>query len=224
MDKILDDDICQLATVSETEPLLIQEIGLVSDGSCLQNVMLAEQLQSQLNIPCHIFTAHEMGYSPFLLMDCNVLSAEDVKQLLINSFTKSERTVVALLNVEPDSEHESLISWTGINGIFYHNTDRHHLILGIEHLLKGDFWLSRRLVYSFLKNNRKAPVNNHPNVSLTRREEQVLRFIVQGTTNAQMAEKLFVSEHTIKSHLYNIFRKIDVKNRLEASNWARENL
>jgi len=224
MGTFIDDDICPLATASETESLSIREIGLVSDGACLQNVMLAEQLQNQLKIPCHLFTANEMGYSPFLLMDCNVLSADDVKQLLIRSFTKSENTVVALLNVKHGSKHELLISWRGINGIFYHNTDRHHLILGIEHLLKGDFWLSRHLVYSFLKNNRKAPVNKHPSVALTRREEQVLRYIVKGTTNALMAEKLFVSEHTIKSHLYNIFRKIDVKNRLEASNWARENL
>ncbi|MCV5737336.1 helix-turn-helix transcriptional regulator, partial [Escherichia coli] len=52
------------------------------------------------------------------------------------------------------------------------------------------------------------------------RELQVLRCLQAGASNSQMAEELFVSEFTIKSHLYQIFKKLSVKNRVQAIAWA----
>ena len=63
-----------------------------------------------------------------------------------------------------------------------------------------------------------------PACGLTQRELEIIGLLGTGATNAEIAEKLFVSEHTVKSHLYNIFRKIKVHNRLQAMNWARRNL
>ncbi|HCH5920402.1 helix-turn-helix transcriptional regulator, partial [Vibrio parahaemolyticus] len=45
-----------------------------------------------------------------------------------------------------------------------------------------------------------------------------------GASNQQIAEQLFVSENTVKTHLHNIFKKIDVKNRVQALIWAKENI
>jgi ATP/maltotriose-dependent transcriptional regulator MalT len=42
-----------------------------------------------------------------------------------------------------------------------------------------------------------------------------------GASNTEIADSLFVSEHTVKSHLYNVFKKLNVKNRLQAVSWAR---
>ncbi|HHP0488874.1 TPA: LuxR C-terminal-related transcriptional regulator, partial [Vibrio harveyi] len=61
-------------------------------------------------------------------------------------------------------------------------------------------------------------------VELTRREIQVLQILKEGGSNMEIADSLFISEHTIKSHLYNIFRKIEVKNRTQATSWAKRNL
>ncbi|WP_025575228.1 response regulator transcription factor, partial [Vibrio parahaemolyticus] len=61
-------------------------------------------------------------------------------------------------------------------------------------------------------------------VDLTIRELQVLRCLQAGASNSQMAEELFVSEFTIKSHLYQIFKKLSVKNRVQAIAWADQNL
>ncbi|TOB46535.1 helix-turn-helix transcriptional regulator, partial [Vibrio parahaemolyticus] len=57
-------------------------------------------------------------------------------------------------------------------------------------------------------------------VELTRREIQVLKMLKEGGSNMEIADSLFISEHTIKSHLYNIFRKLEVKNRTQATSWA----
>jgi DNA-binding NarL/FixJ family response regulator len=58
--------------------------------------------------------------------------------------------------------------------------------------------------------------------SLTRREREVLRLVAQGMTNGQMAGQLWITEETVKFHLSNIYRKIEVKNRTQASRWAAE--
>lgn len=50
---------------------------------------------------------------------------------------------------------------------------------------------------------------------LTEREKDLSRLIYQGKTNGQIAETLFISESTVKTHVYNIFRKMDVKSRME---------
>jgi DNA-binding NarL/FixJ family response regulator len=58
---------------------------------------------------------------------------------------------------------------------------------------------------------------------LTRREMEILRLTAEGYSNAQMAKMLWVTEQTVKFHLSNIYRKLDVSNRTEASRWAQLN-
>ena len=59
---------------------------------------------------------------------------------------------------------------------------------------------------------------------LTRREKQILSLTATGATNTEIANNLNVSMHTVKTHIYNLFKKIDVSNRIQAVNWAKENL
>jgi DNA-binding NarL/FixJ family response regulator len=56
---------------------------------------------------------------------------------------------------------------------------------------------------------------------LTRRELEILRLVAEGHSNAQLAKMLWVTEQTVKFHLSNIYRKLDVSNRTEASRWAQ---
>ena len=58
---------------------------------------------------------------------------------------------------------------------------------------------------------------------LTRRELEILRLAAEGHSNAQLARMLWVTEQTVKFHLSNIYRKLDVSNRTEASRWAQVN-
>jgi DNA-binding NarL/FixJ family response regulator len=58
---------------------------------------------------------------------------------------------------------------------------------------------------------------------LTRRELEILRLVAEGYSNSQLAKMLWVTEQTVKFHLSNIYRKLDVANRTEASRWAQLN-
>ena len=58
---------------------------------------------------------------------------------------------------------------------------------------------------------------------LTRRELEILRLVAEGYSNSQLAKMLWVTEQTVKFHLSNIYRKLNVANRTEASRWAQLN-
>ena len=59
---------------------------------------------------------------------------------------------------------------------------------------------------------------------LTRREMEILDVLASGAKNEEIANKLFISPHTVRTHLYTIYRKIQVSNRLQAVLWASKNL
>jgi DNA-binding NarL/FixJ family response regulator len=67
-----------------------------------------------------------------------------------------------------------------------------------------------------------APLPTHSH-RLTKREVEILRLAAEGHSNAQMARMLWVTEQTVKFHLSNVYRKISVGNRTEASRWAQVN-
>ena len=57
----------------------------------------------------------------------------------------------------------------------------------------------------------------HP---LTRREREILTLVSEGLQNADIAQQLWITEQTVKFHLTNIYRKLGVSNRTQASRWA----
>ena len=65
------------------------------------------------------------------------------------------------------------------------------------------------------------PRDVEPATDLTRRELEILRLVAEGHSNAGLAKMLWVTEQTVKFHLSNIYRKLDVANRTEASRWAQ---
>jgi DNA-binding NarL/FixJ family response regulator len=79
----------------------------------------------------------------------------------------------------------------------------------------------RRAVTPAAVAEASAESENSP--GLTRRELEILRLVADGHSNAQLARMLWVTEQTVKFHLSNIYRKLDVANRTEASRWAQLN-
>jgi len=202
-----------------------KHIALFSANSSLQTGLLAKLIGEELQLTCTV--CKNLAGVPedvdVLLIDCNNEDLETLSVYVRDIHEKFPDVTAALLNAEYESEQEMLLDWPCVSGLFYIDSEQEQLIRGLRRLLEGDFWVPRRLLHTFLDKNRKAPSNlKRPNVKLTKRERQILKLIKDGATNADISTSLSVSEHTVKSHLYNVYKKIGVRNRLEASNWVRD--
>ena len=98
---------------------------------------------------------------------------------------------------------------------------------GISAILNGDLWYSRKTMTKFLlepQPTANSSENTYPDDLLTLREREVLALIVSGQNSKQVSDKLCISPHTVKTHIYNIYNKINVKSRLQATLWAAKYL
>lgn len=106
------------------------------------------------------------------------------------------------------------------------------LIYAIEEVLNGKIYLPNALTsrffeyfqQSFKNENAKSEIEEENLLSeLTQREEEVLELLTQGITYKGVANKLFISETTVKTHVNNIFQKLQVNDRTQAVLYAINN-
>ena len=133
----------------------------------------------------------------------------------------------ACVNVPHDQKiAENAIS-NGVHGIFFEDEPLASLKKGLSAVMNGELWFSRDTLSATLsslveKNNIKSPKPSD-DVNLTRREKEILKLLALGKTNEQVAGKLNISTLTVKTHVSNIYRKINVPNRIQAIFWATKN-
>ena len=102
---------------------------------------------------------------------------------------------------------------------FITKSKKHLTISEIAEKLNRDY----HSIYAFLR-NKKLPFkrqNFSNNPDLTKAEEEVIKLMSKGLSNAQIADKLFVSTTTVKTHIYNIFRKYDLNENSRACSVMR---
>ena len=126
-----------------------------------------------------------------------------------------------------DSEPHVIVSAfrAGAKGVFSRSqTDIRMLAKCVRRVTEGQVWVdSQQMLYLLEAIRGGSPQDaNAANMppKLTRREESVVRCVVQGLVNREIAEKLRLSEHTIKNYLFRIFDKLGVSNRVELALYA----
>ncbi|EOH0512996.1 LuxR C-terminal-related transcriptional regulator [Vibrio fluvialis] len=121
---------------------------------------------------------------------------------------------------------DDLLSFGNLKGLFYQPSEPEQIARGLAEIINGQNWLPHHVSSQLLHYYRHIFQNHHTKatIELTTRELQILRSLKTGASNMQMAESLFISEFTVKSHLYQIFKKLSVKNRTQAIAWANQNL
>ena len=135
------------------------------------------------------------------------------------------RHYVALYNVAPGLGMEKKALRKGIRGFFYKQDPPELLLKGVSAMFNEELWVSREIMTkTILENRDKDIITRKDQTMLTPREIEILSFIAAGAKNEQIAEELFISPNTVKTHIYNIFKKINVPNRLQAALWAVKNL
>ncbi|MFC1867043.1 LuxR C-terminal-related transcriptional regulator [Thermodesulfobacteriota bacterium] len=133
--------------------------------------------------------------------------------------------LVALFNVEQGQGIEEKAVTRGIKGIFYNQDPLGRFQKGIKAIFENELWVSREVLTKYVMENRGSDrASNQEETLLTSREIEILAMISAGAKNEDIADKLCISPNTVKTHIYNIFKKINVPNRLQAALWAAKNL
>ncbi|SKA71000.1 DNA-binding response regulator, NarL/FixJ family, contains REC and HTH domains [Paucidesulfovibrio gracilis DSM 16080] len=137
---------------------------------------------------------------------------------------KGAQCVVALFNAQRDQVIADSALRHGARGIFFADDSLDHVARGLEAISKGELWYAREVLTRGLQ--REIDPESSPAIPdpLTRKEKEILGAVAAGSTNKEIAEQLFISVHTVKTHLYNVYRKINASNRLQATLWATKNL
>lgn len=165
----------------------------------------------------------ESSQSHLLIIDCNENDIDNIFEKIDEMKELNDgQHFYAFCNVEPDMNIEKSAVVQGIQGIFYKQDTPKMICIGISAILNGDLWYSRKILAKCIQENGSINERNHsvPNYNLTFREREILTLIASGHSNKVIANKLFLSVYTVKTHSYNIYKKIGVTNRLQATLWA----
>jgi len=152
-------------------------------------------------------------------MDSFLLEFEPLKKM-INS-----KHYVAPFSVNPDLGEEEKALEHGIRGFFYEQETLEQLEKGIRVIFSDELWVSREILTKHILNSTgRKPQTKKTSPVLTAREYEILTLIAAGAKNEEIANNLYISPNTVRTHIYNIFKKINVPNRLQAALWAVQNL
>jgi DNA-binding NarL/FixJ family response regulator len=115
----------------------------------------------------------------------------------------------------------------GARGIILKHAASEFLIKGIRKVFEGELWADTstmtRVVESLSQKYRGDRDSERDRKELSQREREVVGLIASGYRNKEIANKLFISEQTVKTHLSNIFQKLEISDRLELALYAMRN-
>ncbi len=131
-------------------------------------------------------------------------------------------TRVVVLTTAPDEDELLEAIRLGVYGVVLKEMEPRLLVQCIRKVAAGEHWLEKRSVSLALEKllKREAATSQIAKV-LTSREIEIVRMVAEGLRNKVIAERLYVSEGTIKVHLHNIFEKLKVNSRLQLARYAR---
>jgi len=161
-----------------------------------------------------------------ILLDCLEKDFDaDLVEVAASDKKILRRHYVALYNVAPGLGVEKKALKKGVRGFFYRQDPPELLLKGVRSLFNEELWVSREIMTkTILENRDKDIITRKDQTTLTPREIEILSLIAVGAKNEHIAEELLISPNTVKTHIYNIFKKINVPNRLQAALWAAKNL
>jgi len=147
-------------------------------------------------------------------------------QTLQNS---NRRTRVVVLTASEDKNEFVQAMKLGCSGIVLKQTAPELIVKSIRKVFAGEIWLDSHTTAAVMRQfatvggetassgSAKPREQRSP---LSTREREIVSFVAQGYKNKEMAEKMFISEQTVKNHLHNIFDKLGVSDRLELALYA----
>lgn len=162
-----------------------------------------------------------------ILMDINMPDINGIQAIsAIKQLNISSKIIV--LTIHEDREYLIKTIQLGADGYVLKDTDVKVLVEAIKTVHAGQSFIQPSMTKQLVSEFNKITLekHEHPTKSeneLTERETEVLKLLAEGMLNKEIAKELFISEKTVKNHVSNIFRKINVYDRTQAAIYALKN-
>ncbi|WP_375751534.1 LuxR C-terminal-related transcriptional regulator [Vibrio sp. HN007] len=159
--------------------------------------------------------------STIFVINYQSVQLEELKELILEKIL-GRKTII--INGPESIQTSELITLGHVRGFFLSNENEPTFLGEIKKISKGGYRIPEHIAAQLLRYYQSVLLRHTEPLftNLTQREIEVLQYLKEGVSNNSLADQLFVSEHTVKSHLYKIFRKLKVKNRTQAIEWAHK--
>ncbi len=161
-----------------------------------------------------------------LLLDLRMPNLDGLAALQALQQANRSTRVIVLTASEDKNEFVQAMK-LGCSGIVLKQTAPDLIIKSIRKVNAGEIWLDSHTTAAVMR-QFSSPIDMAPTGQsktrerspLSQREREIVALVAQGYKNKEMAEKMFISEQTVKNHLHNIFDKLGVSDRLELALYA----
>jgi len=165
-----------------------------------------------------------------LLLDLRMPNLDGLSTLQAMAQLNKKTRVIVLTASEDKNEFVQAMK-LGCSGIVLKQTAPDLIVKSIRKVYGGEIWLDSHTTAAVMRQFAAPGDLTGPSGSgktrerspLSTREREIVQLVAQGYKNKEMAEKMFISEQTVKNHLHNIFDKLGVSDRLELALYAIHN-
>jgi two-component system nitrate/nitrite response regulator NarL len=161
-----------------------------------------------------------------LLLDLRMPNLDGLSALQTLQQT-NKRTRVIILTASEDKNEFVQAMKLGCSGIVLKQTAPELIVKSIRKVHGGEIWLDSHTTAAVMRQfaapgeiGGTGSSKGRERSPLSHREREIVQLVAQGYKNKEMAEKMFISEQTVKNHLHNIFDKLGVSDRLELALYA----
>ena len=180
----------------------------------------------------------QMHEPDILLLDLRMPNLDGLSALQTLQHINRKTKVIVLTASEDKNEFVQSMK-LGCSGIVLKQTAPELIVKSIRKVNDGEIWLDSHTTAAVMRQFATVGVDGHTSSSsssshsssgpsskgrerspLSAREREIVSLVAQGYKNKEMAEKMFISEQTVKNHLHNIFDKLGVSDRLELALYA----
>lgn len=160
-----------------------------------------------------------------ILMDIN-MPGKNGLQAINELKHDSDCPKIIVLTIHEDREYLFKTLQMGAEGYVLKDAEPSVLIDAIRNVFEGQSYIQPNMTKELIKEFNRMTLHErekHDEINLTTREVEVLQLIAEGMINKEIAKQLYISEKTVKNHVSNIFKKLDVSDRTQAAIYAFKN-
>lgn len=207
--------------------LIVDDHEVVRDG--LKNILLSLNnvaIAGEAANGEDAITFYETNKPDLVIMDISMPGMNGIEATRIIK-ENDPNAKILILTMHDNQEYLNQIIRSGAKGFVLKNTDKEELLDAVKTVAGGENFfskdISKLIIENYIRSAKDTDKNEgYKEVPLTKREIEILKYIAEGNSNQEIANKLYISYNTVDTHRKNIMHKLSIKNTAGLVRYAIE--